>query len=258
MHTIIPTAFQHAICRRPGPDLGAGLTTADLGPPDFELALHQHDTYVAVLRNLGLDVTVLDALPGFPDAHFVEDTAVVTPHVAVITRPGHPDRRGETESIARVLAEHRTIEQIELPGTVDGGDVLMVGNHFFIGTSERTNRDGAEQLAQILTRCGHTSTMVPVSAGLHFKSSVNEVGAQLLLTADFADRDELKDYPHLLVPPGEEYAGNTLRINDHLLTPLGYDGVRQQLAGLALEVSVLDMSEVRKMDGGLTCLSLRF
>ncbi len=258
MHTIIPATFSHAICRRPGPDLGQGLTTSELGPPNYELALHQHDTYVTILRNLGLEVTVLDALPGYPDAHFVEDAAIVTPHVAVITRLGHPSRRGETESIATVLASHRTIEHIAAPGTVDGGDVLMLGNHFLIGLSERTNPAGAEQLMQILARCGHTAATVPVAAGLHFKSSVNELGETLLLTADFAKREELLGYPHLIVPVGEEYAGNTLRINEHLLTPLGYEGVRAQLNELGRDVTVLDMSEVRKMDGGLTCLSLRF
>ncbi len=253
-----PANFTHAICRLPGVNLGQGLTTSDLGQPDFDLAMQQHAAYVATLRKLGLEVTVLDAAPDYPDAHFIEDTAVVTPHVAIITRPGHPDRRGEQESIEPVLATHRPIESITDPGTVDGGDILMVGNHFFIGVSERTNTAGAEQLASILRNHGHTTTMVPVAAGLHFKSSVNELGESLLVTSDFAGREELADYRQIIVPTGEEYAGNTLRINDHLITPTGYDGVRRQLDLLDLGVTVLDMSEVRKMDGGLTCLSLRF
>lgn len=258
MPSTIPVNFRHAICRRPGPDLARGLTTSDLGAPDFAVALAQHEAYVQTLRDLDLDVTVLEAAPGFPDAHFVEDTAVVTPHVAVIARPGHSDRCGEEQTIAPVLAEHRPLEQIVAPGTLDGGDVLMVGNHFFIGVSERTNTAGAAQLAAILARFGHTATTVPVAAGLHFKSSVNELGEVLLLTRDFAAREELNGYPQLVVPKGEEYAGNTLRINDRLLTPAGYPGVRQLLEDLEMEVTVLDMSEVRKMDGGLTCLSLRF
>ena len=251
-------SFTRALCRRPGPNLGHGLTTSSLGAPDFALARQQHDAYVTTLRDLGLKVTVLDAAADYPDAHFVEDTAVVTPHVAVITRPGHPDRRGEEESIEPVLAIHRVIEHIIAPGTVDGGDILMVGNHFFIGISERTNPAGAEQLASILQRYGHTTTMVPVAAGLHFKSSVNELGEVLLVTSEFFGRQELGDYPQIIVPEGEEYAGNTLRINNHLITPAGYSGVRQQIETLGLEITALDMSEVRKMDGGLTCLSLRF
>lgn len=258
MPDLVPAIFSHAICRRPSPDLARGLTTADLGAPDFELACRQHEAYVQTLRDLGLAVTVLDPAPGFPDAHFIEDTAVVTPQVAVITRPGHPDRRGEERSVAPVLAKHRPLEHIAAPGTVDGGDVLMVGNHFFIGVSERTNAAGAAQLASILARYGHTTTAVPVAAGLHLKSSVNELGEVLLVTAKFAGRDELADHRCMVVPAGEEYAGNTLRINDHLLTPAGYDGVHARLEDLGLGVTTLDMSEMRKMDGGLTCLSLRF
>jgi dimethylargininase len=258
MIKINPARFTHAICRRPGEALGAGLTTADLGAPDFELALTQHDAYVATLEKLGLKVTVLEAEPGFPDAHFVEDTAVVTPKVAIISRPGHPDRRGEEESIIPVLAAHRPVERITAEGTLDGGDVLMVGNHFFIGVSERTNTEGARQLMDILVGNGHTAETVPVAAGLHFKSSVNELGDSLLVTGEFSTRKEFADYRTLIVPDGEQYAGNTLRINDHLLTPAGYEGVHRLIAQTGLEIITLDMSEVRKMDGGLTCLSLRF
>lgn len=254
-------SFTHAICRQPNPEFGAGLTTVDLagdGPPDYGLACEQHEAYVDTLREAGLAVTVLDPLAGYPDAHFVEDTAVVTPQVAVITRPGHANRRGEEQSIAAVLAGHRPLARIVAPGTLDGGDVLMVGNHFFIGLSERTNTDGAAQLSAILAAHGHTATTVPVAAGLHFKSSVNEVGRALLVTADFAGRPELAAHEQLLVPAGEEYAGNTLRINDRLLTPRGYPGTRRLLAALNLPVIELETSEMRKMDGGLTCLSLRF
>lgn len=258
MNPIVPVNFSQAICRRPGPNFGRGVTTSDLGTPDFTLALQQHEAYVETLQKLGLEVTVLEAEPDFPDAHFVEDTAIVTPRAAVITRMGHVDRRGEQESIESVLAAHRPLEHIKAPGTVDGGDVLMVGNHFFIGVSERTNIIGARQLADILEHHGHTASTVPVAAGLHFKSSVNELGETLLVTADFAERPELQAYRRIIVPAGEEYAGNTLRINDHLLTPAGYPGVRRLIVPLGLEITTLDMSEMRKMDGGLTCLSLRF
>ena len=256
--------FTQALCRRPGPDFAAGLTTFDAtaageAAPDFTLVRSQHDAYVAALQEAGLDVTVLEALPGFPDAHFVEDTAVVTPAVAVITRPGHAARRGEEESIAAALAGcGRPLARITAPGTVDGGDVLQHGNHVFIGVSARTNAEGAAQLSVILERHGHTTTRVPVAAGLHFKSSVNEVGDALLVTADFAHHPELDGHRVLVVPAGEEYAGNTLRINDRLLMPSGYPRTRDELEKLGLEIVALDTSEFRKLDGGLTCLSLRW
>ncbi len=250
--------FTHAICRRPGQDLGAGLTTSDLGAPDHALALVQHDAYIAALRGLGLKVDVLGAKAGYPDAHFVEDTAVVIPEVGVICRPGHPARRGEEQSIAPALTGYRPLEHITAPGLLDGGDVLQVGRHFFVGVSERTNREGAEQLGGILKRHGYTWTAVPVGAGLHFKSSVNEVGGQLLVTSAFANRPELTDYERIVVPGGEEYAANTLRINNHLLVPAGFSATLGKLTDLGMEITTLELSEMRKMDGGLTCLSLRF
>jgi len=164
--------FTRALCRRPGLDLAAGITTSGLGAPDFILACEHFDRYVALLDECGLDVTVLEALEGFPDAHFVEDTAVVTPDVAVITHPGAPARQGEQHTIAKAMAEHRTLAKIESPGTLDGGDILMIGTHFLIGVSDRTNDEGARQLGAILESHGNTWQAVPVAAGLHFKSSV--------------------------------------------------------------------------------------
>lgn len=256
---VLSAVFTHAVCRRPGPDLAGGITTADLGAPDFPLACAQFDRYLAVLEDLGLDVTVLDALPGFPDAHFVEDTAVVTEEIAVITRPGAAARRGERQSIAEAMTRHRPLARIEPPGTLDGGDVLMMGSHFLIGISDRTNAEGARQLGTALEAAGRTWQTVPVAAGLHFKSSVNLVGPDtILVTAAFADREELEGYRKVVVPAGEEYAANTLLINGTLITPAGYPGTRALLDILGRPVAELDTSEFRKMDGGLTCLSLRF
>ena len=250
--------FTQAICRRPGRDLGDGITTA-AGHPDFDLACRQFDAYVATLRECGLEVLVLEALEGYPDAHFVEDTAVVTPDVAVITLPGAAARRGERHSIAEALSGRRTLGHIKPPGTVEGGDVLMVGSHFLIGISDRTNEEGARQLGSILESHGNTWRAVPVAAGLHFKSSVNIVGpSTLLVTEAFAGRDELAEYEQIVVPPGEEYAANTLLINGSLITPAGYRQTRTMLETLDLPVIELDTSEFRRMDGGLTCLSLRF
>jgi dimethylargininase len=251
--------FSHAVCRRPGPDLGSGLTTVDLGAPDHDLACLQFDRYLEALTECGLDVTVLEALPGHPDAHFVEDTAVVTPRVTIIARPGALARRGEELTIEEALAGSGPVARIEKPGTLDGGDVLMIGNHFLVGVSDRTNAAGAKELGGLLAAQGHTWQAVPVGAGLHFKSSVNLVGPDtLLVTEDFADREELEEYRKIVVPPGEEYSANSLLVNDRLIMPAGYPATRNLLEPVGLPIIELDTSEFRKMDGGLTCLSLRF
>ena len=251
--------FTYAITRRPGPNFDQGLTTANLGHPSYPLILEQHQDYVDTLRQLGLDVIVLEYEPDYPDAYFVEDIAIVTPNVAVITRPGAPSRRGEDASIEPILAQYRPIHHITRPGTLDGGDVLRVGNHFFIGASLRTNREGASQLTQILNKYEHTAEVVSVASGLHLKSSINTLGDnRLLLTADLADYPCFTAYERLVIVPGEEYAANTLRINDTLLTPKGFPQTLEQLCRLGLQVIEMDVSEVRKMDGGLTCMSLRF
>ena len=251
--------FRYAITRRPDKNFDQGLTTADLGKPVYELILEQHISYVDTLKSLGLRVIELDPQPAYPDAHFVEDTAVVTPQVAIITNPGAASRQGEEESIVEVLKPYRKIETIQAPGTVDGGDVLMIGNHFFIGISARTNPEGARQLSGILEKYDHSWTTIQVGAGLHFKSSVNYVGKNsILVTEDFAGHEALRAYDIIIISSAEEYAANTLWINDVLLTPKGFPATRAKLDTLGLEIIEMDVSEVRKMDGGLTCLSLRF
>jgi len=251
--------FTHAITRRPGPDFADGLTTATLGTPDHALIGDQHRTYVKTLQTLGLEVVELAALPGYPDAYFVEDVALITPHVAIITNPGAAPRKGEQTTIEPVIEQFRDVVRITEPGTVDGGDVLMVGSHFFIGVSERTNQSGCEQLGQILKRYGNSWTAVPVESGLHLKSAVNHVGGTtLLVTEQFADHGAFRRYEKILLDVDEEYAGNTLLINDHLLTPSGFPRTKAKLERLGLPIIELEMSEARKMDGGLTCFSLRF
>jgi dimethylargininase len=251
--------FTHAIVRRPGENFAQGLTTSRQGTPSYELMIKQHDAYVKTLRALGLEVIVLDPQPDYPDAYFVEDTAVITPDAAIITNPGAETRRGEEDTIEPVLARYRNTVRISAPGTLDGGDVLMVGTHFFVGISERTNREGAEQLGSILEEVGNTWTAIPVEAGLHLKSSVNHVGKNtLLVTKDFADHQEFEGYDRVVLDPAEKYAGNSLLIDNCLIMPKGFPGTRKKLEALGLEIIDLDVSEVRKMDGGLTCLSLRF
>jgi dimethylargininase len=149
--------------------------------------------------------------------------------------------------------------KIEAPGTLDGGDVMMAGNHFFIGSSLRTNLEGASQLSEALKHYGHTAEVVPVDAGLHLKSSVNYLGDNRVLVTDaLADYPGFAAYQRIILHPDEEYAANTLRVNDALLTPKGFPRTLEQLSHLGLRLIELDVSEVHKMDGGLTCMSLRF
>jgi len=255
----VTTSLRHAIVRRPAPTLGRGLTTARLGPPDPALAAEQFEGYVAALTACGLTVEILEALPDFPDAHFVEDTAVLLPDVTVLTRPGAPQRRGEVEFMETVLARRGHLHRIADPGTLDGGDVLVAGDLVLVGLSARTNAEGARQLAAILAEHGLACRMVPVGEGLHLKSSVNTVGEGVLLVSGaMAGREELADHRLLVVPEYESYACNTLLVNGRLLVPAGYPGTRRLLEALGPEIIELDLTEFRKMDGGLTCLSLRY
>jgi len=153
--------FTRAVTRKPGKDFTRGITTSNLGRPSYQLILKQHEAYVATLKSIGLDVIVLDSQPDHPDAHFVEDTAVVTSDLAVITNPGADSRKGEEDSIAALLSQYRKTVRIQEPGIMDGGDVLGVGTHFFIGISVRTNMEGAKQLGRFLENNGNTWITVP-------------------------------------------------------------------------------------------------
>ncbi|MFZ0533532.1 MAG: arginine deiminase family protein [Anaerolineales bacterium] len=251
--------FSHAITRLPGPNFDEGLTTANLGRPNYPLILQQHYAYRQALLSLGLDVIVLPAEPDYPDAYFVEDPAIITPSIAVTTRPGAPSRQGEEITLEPFIEYYRPVFYIQPPGTVDGGDVLMVGDHFFIGLSERTNPEGASQLATFLAGAGHTSETVPVAAGLHLKSGVNYVGKNtLLVSKSLADYPAFSRYEKIILAAEEEYAANTLWVNDVLLMPKGFPKTYTSLTRLGLKIIELDVSEVQKMDGGLTCMSLRF
>lgn len=250
--------FTHAITRLPGSDYTQGLTTSTLPAPDLTQALAQHQAYVRCLCSLGLTVEELPPAPGFPDACFVEDTAVVVAETGVITRPGAPSRRSESQLMAPVLGRHRSLVQIEAPGTLDGGDILQVNRQMFIGVSDRTNEEGARQLREILTPLGYACHLISVAAGLHLKSSLNYVGKNtMLVTQDFAGHSALNGFEILISPQGEEYAANTLLVNDTLIMPAGYPSTQKMLRGLGLVILTLETSEYRKMDGGLTCLSLR-
>jgi len=244
----------HAITRRPGPNFARGVTTAGLGMPDHQLALEQHERYCKALDACGLALTILDADPRYPDGCFVEDTAIVTEKLAIITQPGHRMRFGEQKRVANILSQLTKTELIINEGRLDGGDVLRVGNHFYIGRSDRTNAEGAQQLSSILQRYGYTTSEVPVDSGLHLKSSVTWVGDNTLVATSSVSR-HFGSYEIIDVGT-ETYAANCLYINGYVLFPEGFPQTKQKLVERGRKIIELDMSEFRKMDGGLTCLSL--
>jgi len=254
-----------AIVRPPSPNFSAGLTTAGLGAPVYEVALKQHAAYCAALEECGLIVTHLKADPAYPDSTFVEDTAVLIESGTMLTRPGAPSRQGEVESIHKAIRNLRPashIQIIQAPGTVDGGDVCDAVDHFFIGISQRTNQAGTEQLASWLVSCGFTSSFVNIrneDSLLHLKSGVAHLSEnRLVLTNELARHEEFSGYQHTLVTAGEEYGANCVMINDYVLVPRGCVKLAADLQKLGYQTIALEMSEFQKMDGGLSCLSLRF
>lgn len=250
--------FTNAILRTPGANLGSGLTTTSAGVPDLQRALSQHSAYARALEVAGLRVQILESLPAYPDAYFVEDVAVITSEIAIICRPGALARRGEEQFIEPVLRQYRKTVSIIAPGTLDGGNVLIMGPRVLVGLTERTNAAGVEQLKAILGPFGYQISSIAVRAGLHFKSSVNCVAENcLILTPEFAGHPTLSDYRQIVVENADAYSANVLRVNDHLLIPAGYPRTRGLLEPLRIPLIELEVSEMRKMDGGLTCLSLR-
>ncbi len=253
--------FRNAITRKPGNDFAAGLTTAGLGAPDFALALEQHGRYVALLKELGVDVEVLPALEGYPDAVFVEDTAVVVEEAAVITRPGAPSRVGETNTIEKALGKYKKILHLDDPkATIDGGDVLLMGNDFYVGLSERTNAAGVDALRKALAPYHrYTVTGVPVGAGLHLKSAVTQIGDDMIIIAEnLASDPAFNRYKKIIISKDEEYGANALLINGTVIMSAGQPNAVKACEEAGCKVIVINMSEYRKMDGALTCLSLRF
>ena len=252
--------FTKAITRKPGANFHQGITSIPWDrAPDYVRILDQHGVYVKTLADLGLIVTDLASEPDFPDAYFVEDTAVIMPGTAVVTRPGDPSRLGEVQRIAPVLKVFGDLEFIREPGFVDGGDALQVEDHFFIGLSGRTNREGAHQLGRIVEKHGFSWSTVKVTTTLHLKSGVNYVGDRtLLLQAAYARTPVFADYRKIVVPSEEAPAANVLAINGTLLAPEGFPRTRKALEVLGRPIIEMDISEVMRMDGGLSCLSLRF
>lgn len=255
--------LSRAVVRPPSSNFAAGLTSVELGTPVYARALEQHEAYCAALTRCGLKLTRLEADERYPDSTFVEDTAVVTEHCAILTRPGAPSRVGEVAGVKAVLARlYSELPSLHEPGTLDGGDICEAENHFFIGISGRTNEAGAQQLTELLASFNHTSSLVDireVSGILHLKSGLAYLGDKRMVVIEaLRKREEFRGYDLVPVQAGEEYAANCVQVNKHVLVSAGYPEIEKTLRELRYQTITLEMTEFQKMDGGLSCLSLRF
>ena len=255
--------FRHAIVRRPADNFADGLTSAQLGHPDLSVALSQHAAYCRALEACGLELIPLPADIQHPDSTFVEDTAVLTTQSAILARPGAVSRLGEVAGIRETIGcFFPSIREIAAPGTLDAGDVCEAGSRFFIGISHRTNQAGAGQLSRWLAADGFTSSLVDIrglGSILHLKSGIAYLdNNDLVVMEELAGREEFSGYHLIRVPAEESYACNCVLINGRVLMPAGFPRLEEDLARRQYEPLPLEMSEFRKMDGGLSCLSLRF
>ncbi|MCK4801973.1 MAG: hypothetical protein KAS84_08270 [Anaerolineales bacterium] len=252
--------YTRAIVKTPGKSFVRGITTANLGPPDHAKALVQHREYIQVLEDCGLEVLVLEADEAYPDSTFVEDTALITPHCAIITNPGAPSRKGETGAIKEVLQNFfPELEEVQEPGTAEGGDIMRVGSQYFIGLSNRTNPEGAQQIITILEKYGLSGSVVQLEEVLHLKTGISYLERNTMVAAgEFLSKAEFKKYQILEITAREKYAANSLWVNGTVLVPQGFPQTQEAIEYMGYRTKAVDVSEFRKMDGGLSCLSLRF
>ena len=255
--------FRNVIVRRPCKAMVEGITSnPQLGKPDYEKALQQHDTYIEALKSCGVNVTVLPADERYPDSCFVEDPAVITRKCAIITNPCAASRNGEKDEIIGAVREFFTedkIEYIKSPGTLEGGDVMMVGDHFYVGRSARTNEEGIRQFIAILEKHGLSGSEVTLEEVLHLKTGVNYLeNNNMLVSGEFVTKPEFAAYNRVEIPEEEAYAANCIWVNGTVIVPQSYPAVEKAVRDLGYPVLLVDTSEYRKLDGGLSCLSLRF
>ena len=252
--------YRHAIVRQPGSSVIHGLSTANLGIPDFSRLLQQHQQYCRVMESCGVELTVLDSLEIFPDSCFVEDTAIVNADLAILTRPGAITREGEVKEIASTIHQHfPRVEQISAPGTLEGGDVLLIGNSYYVGLSSRTTREGANQFRALEEDFGFNVEIVPLNEMLHLKTGVNAVDDNTVLVAgEFRSSPIFETYDRIEVSLDEAYAANCLNVNGTVILPAGFPKIFHRLQDQGYKIKTVEMSEFQKIDGGLSCLSVRF
>ncbi|MGX7173357.1 dimethylarginine dimethylaminohydrolase family protein [Enterococcus ratti] len=254
--------FKNVIVRVPSKSISEGLTSTNEGKPVYEKALVQHENYVSALTKCGVNVTILEPKDEFPDSCFVEDVALCTSKCAIITRPGALSRRKEAilpDMREALESFYENIEEIKEPGTVEAGDIMMVGDHFYIGLSARTNKDGAKQMIALLEKYGLSGQMVAMKEMLHLKTGLAYLeNNHLLVAGEFKTALEFKSFNKIEIDLDEAYGANCIWVNDHVIVPAGYPKVQEKIEALGYKVLVVDTSEYRKIDGGLSCLSLRF
>jgi len=253
-------SYNQAVVRRPGYNFSDGVTSADSDKPSFRKALAQHKKYCRTLKNLGLKLTVLEANKLYADGCFVEDTVIVTENVIVITNPGAASRKGEQMAVAELFKQQALDVKYITSGTVDGGDILRIGDRFYIGRSARTSKEGASQLSDFLKQAGFETQIVEISPSpLHLKSGVTYVGNDTVIGLNIlVNHRAFERYKKITVPEDEAYAANCLLINGTVLFPTGFPKTKAMLINGGFQIAELPMSEFAKMDGGLTCLSVPF
>lgn len=250
-----------AIVCPPSTTFADGLTTAGLGRPDLVLAREQHDAYCATLEDLGVELVRLAPDDAFPDSTFVEDTSVVTERGVIVTRPGAPSRRGETAAVREALTRLGVaVTALGGPGTVDGGDICQVGARFLIGRSDRTDAAGARELATALAAAGHDALDVEVPSGelLHLKSGLSWLGGDAVVAVGaLAGHPALRGLRVVPVDAAEAYAANCIALNGGVVLPAGFPVLAGRIRDLGIDVREVAVSEFHRMDGGVSCLSVR-
>ena len=247
-----------AITRAVSPRLGeCELTHLERVPINAARAERQHAVYEDALAVLGCTVVHAGPAPDLPDAVFVEDTTVVLDQCAVITRPGAESRRAETDSVAQVLETLTELRRITAPATLDGGDVLVAGRRIFVGVSTRTNAAGVEQLEAIARPAGYSVVPVDVNGCLHLKSAVTCIAPDmLLLNPAWVDRDVFAGYDVVEADPAEPFAANALALPRGLIYPLAWRRTAARLEARGLHIHAVDISELVKAEGAVTCCSI--
>ena len=247
-----------AIMREVSPSINeCQLTFLRRDPIDVAKAMEQHRLYRIRLQLSGWDVKMLPADAALPDSVFVEDTVVVLPEVAILTRPGAASRRGELSVVAESLRPLRTLAVMEGPGTLDGGDVLAIGKTLYVGQSTRTNQEGIEELARLTQPYGYEVTAVPVGQSLHLKSAVTAVGPHaVLLNPDWVDMEIFTGLRTISIHSAEPFSANVLALNDVVLVATQHPRTRERLEKSGVKTDVIDVSELAKAEGALTCCSL--
>ena len=253
--------FTHAIVRKPGRSVTGGLRAVDNGAPDLAVMSDHHRAYIAAIQATGATVVELDAAEDYPDSVFVEDTALCLPEGAVVMRPGAPSRLGEAAQMAPHLrALYGQVLEIKGPGFIEGGDILVTDREILIGRSARTDAAGIAELTGLVASWGHTVREVVTPPGvLHFKTDCSLLdGETILSTQRLANSGCFDSYRVIHTAPGEEAAANSIRFNDIVIMPAGFPGTRKAILAAGFSVTEIGNSECAKLDGGMSCLSLRF